>query len=303
MSATTRSVIRFGVFEVDVRAGELRKSGLRLRLQEQPFQVLVALLERAGELVTREELRDRVWPKGTFVAFDYALNTAVKKIRAALSDDANLPRYIETIPRRGYRFIGTPDTIDATNDVSAPVIEAVNPAHRGLPFYWLVSMAGVLLVGSALIYVGRKFAQNDPPPGRRILLVVLPFENLGASDPAHVCEGLNEELITQAGRLDPSVLGVAAKSSVAAYTNSHKSVADIGRQLQADFVLEGSIRRDGRRFRVSAQLIRTSDQTHVWANEFDGEPNDMLAFQSEVASAISQQMKITLLAANAPGSR
>ncbi len=301
------SVIRFGVFEVDVRNRELRKSGLRIRLQEQPFQVLLALLMRAGEVVSREELRDCLWPRGTFVDFDYALNTAVKKIRAALSDDASLPRYIETIPRRGYRFIGNINPVSELV-VNSPSSGVLLYQHGSVPRRLLrrrllgAALVGLALMAAAGAYFTRRAASHHPFAEKRILLAVVPFENLdGDSSQDPFCEGLTEELVTQLGRIDPQTIGVTARSTVTAYEDGHRSVAEIGRELRADYVLEGSIRRNENMVRVSARLIRTADQSHVWANEFDRDIDDVLLFQSDIAAAISRQVRTTVLSWSARG--
>jgi TolB-like protein/DNA-binding winged helix-turn-helix (wHTH) protein len=301
------SIIRFGSFEVDVRSGELRKNGLRIRLQEQPFQVLVALLMRPGEVISREELRDLIWPKGTYVCFDYALNTAIKKIRVALSDDASVPRYIETIPRRGYRFIGniSPVSSVVVEHAGAGVLSSTRHDRSRTSRYRLLTAVAVALalLAAAVLYFGRRMTQL-PAAEKRTMVVVLPFENLDRdANQEALCVGLTEEIITQLGRVDPRGLAVAARSSVLAYEGRHESAAEIGRALRADYVLEGSVRHAERQVRVSAQLIRTADQSHVWANEFDGELDDSLAFQSEVAATITREVQQTLLPSGAPRSR
>ena len=301
-------VIRFGVFEVEVRSGELRKNGLRIRLQEQPFQVLLALLSRPGEIVSREELRERIWPEGTFVCFDYALNTAIKKIRVALSDDASVPRYVETIPRRGYRFIGD------IKPVAEVAVESAQPGVLSLPksdaqpgdrSAWLIAgLALTVLLAATATYLVRRPVPGGLYGGRRVVVVVLPFESLsGDSSQNPLCDGLTEEVIARLGRIAPREIGVAARSTLTAYEESHKSAAEIARDLKAEFVLEGSVRRNERNLRVSAQLIRTSDQSHVWANEFDGEVDDSLAFQSAVAATISREARAALLASGPSHSR
>lgn len=308
-SASCASIIRFGVFEVDLRSGELRRSGVRIRLQEQPFQVLVALLTRPGEVVTREELRDRIWPEGTFVCFDYAVNTAIKKIRVALSDDANVPRYIETVPRRGYRFIGNIDVVSSATVDLAPAVVSSRPQgifqRALLPRLFVTGLVGLALIVAAAAYFVRRGASQQPPGGKRARLIVVPFENLsGDSDQNRLCEGLTEELITQLGRVDPQTIGVASRSTVAASQGGNrKSAVEIGKALRADYVLEGSVRRNERMVRVSAHLIRTTDQSHVWANEFDRQIDDVLVFQSDIAAAVSQQVRTALLASSEPRSR
>ena len=308
-NASCASIIRFGVFEVDLRSGELRRSGVRIRLQEQPFQVLVALLTRPGEVVSREELRDRMWPEGTFVCFDYAVNTAIKKIRVALSDDANVPRYIETVPRRGYRFIGNIDVVSSATVDLAPAVVSSRPQsifqRAVLPRLFVTGLVGLALIVAAAAYFVRRGASQQPPAGKHARLIVVPFENLsGDSDQNRLCEGLTEELITQLGRVDPQTIGVASRSTVAASQGGNRrSAVEIGRALRADYVLEGSVRRNERMVRVSAHLIRTTDQSHVWANEFDREIDDVLVFQSDIAAAVSQQVRTALLSSSEPRSR
>src|SRR4051812_2196912 len=197
-------VRRFGTFEVDLRARELRKGGIRIRLQDQPFQILAMMLERPGELVTREELRQQLWPSGTFVDFEHSLNAAVKRLRAALGDDADNPRFVETLHRRGYRFV-------------APV-ESESPARR-------------------LHVVPARIARATDVANVR--LVVLPFSNLG-NDPAqeYFSDGLTEEMITQISRLSPGRLGVIARTSSMRFKHSTKLASEIGRELAVDYLLE-----------------------------------------------------------------
>ncbi|MCX6634101.1 MAG: winged helix-turn-helix domain-containing protein [Acidobacteria bacterium] len=248
-SDTRSGVIRFGEYEADLRSGELSKRGTRIRLPGKPFEVLALLLEHPGELVTREELRARLWPGDVFVDFENNLNTAVARLREALGDSAEKPRFIETLPRRGYRFIGRPPEI--------PV--------------------------------------SVSPPSRRFKLAVLPLENL-SGDPAqeYFSDGMTEEMITQLASLAPERLGVIARTSAMRYKGTRKDIARIGRELGVDYVVEGSVRRADDRLRISAQLIQVSDQTHLWANSFDGGLGDILRVQSEVARAITQQIEVTV---------
>ena len=243
------TVIRFGDYEADLRSGELRKRGTRIRLPGQSFAVLALLLEHPGELVTREELRARLWPSDVFVDFENNLNTAVGRLREALGDSAEKPRFIETLPRRGYRFIARLS--------EAPV--------------------------------------RVPSPARRIKLAVLPLENL-SGDPAkeYFSDGMTEELITQLAGLAPERLGVIARTSAMHYKGTCKDIARIGRELGVDYVVEGSVRRADDRVRISAQLILVSDQTHLWAQSYDGELGDILKLQSEVAEAITRQIEVTV---------
>lgn len=240
------SRLRFDPFELDLAGGELRKGGQPIRLQPQPLKVLMLLAGRAGELVSREEIQKDVWPDDTFVDFDQGLNYCIRHIRAALGDTAGAPRFIETVPRRGYRFLA-----------------AVAPA--------------------------------TPPVAARLMLVVLPFQNL-TGDPGqeYLSDGLTEEVIAQLVRLNPQHLGVIARTSAMRYKQTDKSIGMIGRELAVSHALEGSVRRDGNRIRVTAQLILVSDQTHLWAEAFERGVGDILALQADVAQAVARQIGIQL---------
>lgn len=296
-SRSTADSFRFAEFEVDVYLRQLRKNGQRIRLQEQPFQVLLVLLQRQGELVTRDELRAQIWAQGTFVDFDHALNTAIKKIRAALGDNANVPRYVETIPRRGYRFLVAVEAMgesrcddEITGTVqSSPTRELLWARHPRLRQAALIF--AIALAAAALIYSYAHRVATRAKLDHRVMIVVLPFDNMsGDAAQDYLCEGFSEELTTQLGRLDPSRLAVVARVTAAAYARN-KTIAEIGRDLHADYVLEGSVRREQRHVRVTAQLIRVRDQGHVWANEFDRELDNVLGLQSEIAGVISQQVQ------------
>lgn len=280
--ATPRPILCFGSFEVDVTSGELRRQGLKIKLQDQPLRLLVLLLERAGEVVTREELRDRLWPADTFVDFDHSLNTAVRKLREALGDAADTPRYVETVARRGYRFI-------------APVAPRPPSGEKrrlplARPLVFVAAAAGVALVAYWLV---RRPEQTRP--GQRLTLAVLPFDNLtGDADQEYLSDGLTEELITQLGRLEPGRLRVTARSSTWKYKRAERDIDRLRQDLGADYVLEGSLRRAGQRVRVAAQLIRAADQTHVWVETYERDLRDVLVLQTEVAGAVARAIALTL---------
>jgi len=305
MMETSRSparILRFEEFEVDVCLRQLRKGGERIRLQEQPFQVLLALLQRQGELVTRDELREQIWPKGTFVDFDHGLNTAIKKIRGALGDCANVPRYVETIPRRGYRFLvpvalsEEEHSADMSPENALPHQARNHPLWSYSPGRRVFLILGIALVSAALIYsYARWFSARESVHGP-VTLMVLPFQNMsGDSTQDYFCEGFSEELTTQLGRIDPKRLAIVARLTAAAYARN-KTIAEIGRDLHVDYVLGGSVRRDQRRVRVTAQLIRVRDQGYVWTNEFDREFDSVLSIQAEIAGAIAQQVQSVIKA-------
>jgi TolB-like protein/DNA-binding winged helix-turn-helix (wHTH) protein/Tfp pilus assembly protein PilF len=303
-----QTIVRFGVYELDLQAGVLRKNGMRIRCQEQPLQVLAALLERPGELITREELRKRVWPEDTFVDFDHALNTAVKKIRAALNDDADFPRYIETVPRRGYRFIA-PVTEEAAQVFDTPATLAAVASQEGdnlqeEPFQmrWLMVSLAIAAVASGFYYMNahRTRASVVAAP-EHVILAVLPFQNM-TSDATQesFSDGMTEETISQLGRVNSQRFAVIARTSAMKYKNAQKSVQEIGRELHADYILEGSIRRDGARVRVTTQLVRAEDQSPRWSKEFDYGSGEALNIESEVASEITAQVESILGDPTAP---
>src|SRR5688572_4974928 len=257
------NVKRFGTFEVDVRARELRKGGIRIRLQDQPFEILMAMLDHPGEVVTREELRQRLWPAGTFVDFEHSLNAAIKRLRAALGDDADNPRFVETLHRRGYRFIAA--------------VEAEGQPVRNL-------------------HVVRPLASKPADDSANVRLVVLPFANL-SNDPTqeYFSDGLTEEMITQIGRLCPGRLGVIARTSSMLFKRSAKSASEIGRELSADYLLEGSVRGDAERIRITAQLIETRTEVHLWAETYDRSLGETLNLQTDVAAHIARSLAMELV--------
>ena len=295
-----RAIFRFGAFELDSRTGELRKNGMRLRCQEQPMHVLVALLERPGELLTREELRCRVWPEHTFVDFDHALNTAVKKIRAALNDEADSPRYLETVPRRGYRFIAPVQTEltpgRAAEEHRAELAEDPE-IRRPLINRRVVALAAGLIVvvcGGYYWNSHRARASGNNRPSRT-MLAVLPFENL-TNDPSQefFSDGMTEETIAQLGRLNSQNIGVIARTSAMKYKHSGKGAQEIGRELNSEYLLEGSVRREGSRVRVVAQLIRVADQSPRWSHQFEYEFGEPLYIETDAATEIANMVHTEL---------
>jgi TolB-like protein/tetratricopeptide (TPR) repeat protein len=245
------SRLRFESFELDLQCGELRKGGVPVRLQPQPFKVLALLASRAGQLVPREDIQKQVWTDNTFVDFEQGLNYCIRQIRAVLSDHADTPGFVETVPRRGYRFLAK------VEEISSPTAEVM--------------------------------------AARRVMLAVLPFENLsGHDEQEYFSDGLTDEMIAQLGRLNPLRLGVIARTSAMRYKHANKSIDVIGRELGVSYVLEGSVRRSGNRVRVTAQLIHVSDQTHLWAQTFDRDVGDVLMLQSEVARLIANEIRIQL---------
>jgi len=314
--ASSSRRVRSGLFEIDLSSGEVHKSGRKVALQEQPFHVLAMLLGRPGEVVTREELQSRLWPADTYVGFDEGLNTAIRKLRLAFGDSADNPRFIETIPRRGYRFIapvsessgtGLPAEALASADVAANVgaVRAAEPetavAGKGLSVRWPATGAiaaaalAFVVVFAVVAYWVRSRPSPDSVVRKRIMLAILPFQNL-SNDPGqeYFSDGLTEETITDLGQLSPERLGVIARTSAMAYKHTDKTVGQIGRELGVDYILEGSVRREGGKARVSAQLIRVSDQTHLWAENYNRDLNDLLEMESELGKTIAQQVQVNL---------
>jgi len=244
----SNSLLRFGPFELDLTSGELRKHRQPVKLQPQPLRVLGLLAANAGRLVTREDIYTEVWTGGTFVDFEQGLNYCIKEIRTALGDDARSPTYVETLQRRGYRFLA--------------------PVER---------------------------AAVQPPAAGKVVLAVRPFVNLsGDPEQEYFSDALTVEMITQLCRLNPARLGVIARTSAMKYKSSDKTVSEIGRELGASYVLEGSVQRAGARVRVTAQLIQAADETHVWAESYERSFDDLLSVQGDVARAIAREIDVTL---------
>ncbi len=291
-ASSTRRV-RSGLFEIDFGSGEVHKEGRKVPLQEQPFRVLAILLESPGEVVTREQLQARLWSADTYVGFDEGLNTAIRKLRVAFGDSAENPRFIETVSRRGYRFIAPvePGLKPSLSPPAATV--AAKPGPTSVRTRWMVFAVVVFAVCAMAVFL-RTARHRKPPPGK-IMLVVLPLENFSSdSQQNYLADGITEEIITQLGRLDPQHLGVIARTSAMQYKHTQKSVAQVSREVGADYLLEGSIRPSGDRIRVTAQLIQSSDQTHLWADSYDRELSDVLRIESDIASSVASEIRLTL---------
>lgn len=287
--------VRFGVFEVDRRTGELRKQGLKIKLQDKPFQLLTLLLDRPGEVVTREELREKLWPGDTFVDFDHSMNTAVNKLREALGDSADNPRFVETLPRRGYRLIAPVEEVGRSGVPASPEVFAPPVTRRRTRLIVLGALALVAFVAAGL-YMGRDrlWPRANPPEGR-IMLAVLPFHNLsGDPEQEYFSDGLTEEMISQLGRMQPEHLAVIARTSAMHYKNTDKRVDEIGRELGVDYILEGSVRRERDRVAITAQLIQVRDQSQVWGESYERELGQVLGLQKEVARAVAHEIRLKL---------
>jgi TolB-like protein/DNA-binding winged helix-turn-helix (wHTH) protein/Flp pilus assembly protein TadD len=301
------SVVRFGTYEVSRQSGEVRKAGLRIRVQQQPMKLLEILLEHPGEVVTREELRSRVWPDESFGDFDQALNIAIGKLRSALGDSAESPRFIETLPKRGYRFIADVSVVDtdARPERQEPVLGdlsatdrghkiqgiglAVAPQRRLLPTRGIIVTLALVL---SLAILSVWLFHSRAPTGMRSI-AVLPLDNLsGDASQNYFADGMTDELITDLAQI--SALRVISRTSVMAYKGARKPLPQIARELNVDAVVEGTVLRSGDRVRITAQLIEASTDKHVWSQSYEGELRDTLAVQNRVASAIADQIRINL---------
>lgn len=241
---------RFGDFELDVAGYSLRRGGQRVRLERRPMDLLILLVQRRRELVSRNDIVERLWGPGVFVDVDMSVNTAIRKIRQVLGDTPETPAFVETVSGKGYRFIAE--------------VEAIQPAPT-------------------------------PSASQVVTLAVLPFENLGgAPEHDYLADGFTEEAMTALGQIDPEHLSVIGRTSVMGYKRTTKSLADIGRELGATYLIEGSIRAEGKRWRVTAKLIRVRDQVQTWSASFDSEPSSILEFQRELSEAIAEPIRLRL---------
>lgn len=309
-SISFKPVVRFGPFEADLRAGELRKHGVKLKLVGQPLEVLAMLLECPGQLVTREELHARLWPTDTFVDFDHGLNAAVNKLRDALSDSAEKPTYVETLPRRGYRFISAVDLPNSLGlklagpempaSLESPVVIAesqIPSRHRHRRVFVTALVLVVVLAVVFGLYLGGVHHRlvGEPSVPRIQSIAVLPLENL-SKDPEqeYFVDGMTDELITNLAQV--SALKVVSRTSAMRYKGAKKSLSEIARELHVDAVVEGTVMRAGDRVRISAQLIEASTDHHLWAASYDRDLRNVLSMQEEVTRAIVSEVRVKLTA-------
>src|SRR5437868_7149125 len=275
-------VLRFGVFELDSATGEVRKNGLLLKLHPQPAKVLILLASRANQLVSREEIREALWEKGTFVDFEQGLNSCIRQIRGVLADDPDNPRFVQTVPRKGYRFIAPVSSgngVASSRDTVPPQEVALGARlMRGKVLLLASAMVLVLTALAAAYFLHRRASATRS--ATKIMLAVLPFQNYGPdAEREYLADGLTEEMIMQLGSLQPERLGVIARTSAMKYKGARVAVDQIGKELGVDYVLEGSIRTEADRVRVTAQLIRVKDQTHVWARSYERTHGGILTMQ------------------------
>lgn len=310
-------VARFGIYEVSFDSGEVRRAGLKIRMQQQPLKLLQVLLERPGEVVSREELRNRLWASESFGDFDQAVNIAIGKLRSALGDSAENPRYIETLPKRGYRFIadvsigdfdGQTDglvTLPLESPTQTSASDALAPAPPYLPLQvakeetalkrrrWTVrriTLAAALSLGLSILAVLLTLSWLRRPTGIRSL-AVLPLDNF--SDDAsqdYFADGMTDELITDLAQI--RALRVVSRTSVMMYKGTRKPLSQIARELNVDAVVEGSVFRSGDQVRITAQLIQVPADKHLWAESYQGNVRDTLTVQNRVARSIAEEIRI-----------
>jgi TolB-like protein/DNA-binding winged helix-turn-helix (wHTH) protein/Flp pilus assembly protein TadD len=328
---------RFLDFELDVGAYELRRDGRPVRIERQPMDLLLLLVERRGLLVSRSEIVDRLWGKDVFVDVDTGVHTAVRKVRLALRDSPEEPRCVETVPGKGYRFIAEVEAFGATNGAAGPTIAVAPRAETpsapdvaravGAPTEPVAAELPGLTVGPApapaVLPWRRRFLAGSPagigaglavaltflvvtgvwirrpshavPGTSPLILAVLPVANLsGDPERGYLADGLAEDTAAALGQVDPKQVGVVARTSMLQYRGSTKSVAEIGRELNADYLVESSLRAEAGRIRMTVTLVRVRDQVRVWSQSYDREPTSFLGLQQELSRTIAQQIQLRL---------
>ena len=299
-------MVRFATFEVDLNARELRKGGVKIKVHGQPFEVLAMLLERPGEIVPREELKQKLWPTDTFVDFDHGVNTAINRLREALGDSAENPRFVETIPRRGYRFVAPVELPAALPETKpdAAVASTFPPNNGGAdrasrvpkrPSKTVLFAAALGIAGVAVLVLPsvrqRLFARRSGPLIQS--LAVLPLVNLsGDADQDYFADGMTDALITDLGKI--SALRVISRTSVMQYKDTKKPLPVIARDLNVDAIIEGTVSRLGNHLRITANLLQASPEKHLWAQSYDGEVSDALTVQGQLAQAVAREIRVTL---------
>jgi TolB-like protein/DNA-binding winged helix-turn-helix (wHTH) protein/Flp pilus assembly protein TadD len=290
--------VRAGLFEIDLGSGEVHKSGLKVPLQEQPFRLLAMLLERPGQVITREEVRAGLWPTDTFVGFDESINTAIRKLRVAFGDSADNPRFIETVSRGGYRFIAPVEPAQIPPASPGKVAEAT-PRYSSKHRFRLVVLAAsaVLITAAALVglnVAGRRdriFARKSELHIQS--LAVLPLANLsGDSQQEYFADAMTEALISELGKVDK--LRVISRQSVMQYRASDKSLQKIARELNVDAVLEGTVERSGNRVRVTVRLDQVAPEGQLWAKQYNRDLHDLLRLQDEIAQSVTDEIQVRL---------
>jgi TolB-like protein/Flp pilus assembly protein TadD len=244
----SRHTYRFGDFELDVAAYELRRHARRIRLSRQPMDLLILLVQRRRELVSHKRIAEQLWRKDVFVDVETGIHSVILKIRRALGDSSENPSFVETVPGRGYRFVAPVEVI----------------------------------------------ASNGTQQAESLRLAVRPLEWLGKPENVYVADGLTDDLIASLGRLAAGRVSIVSRASTLGYSRATKAAIDIGRELRVDFVVEGSVRAESDRYRVTCHLIRTSDQAHVWSESYDRAVTSLLDLQAELSTAIARAIHVRL---------
>jgi len=290
-------VMRFGAFEADLQARELRRQGMQIKLQEQPFQILEVLLEHPGAIVTREQLRQKLWPADTFVDVDNSVNAAINRLREALGDSTESPRFVETVPRRGYRFVA-PVTAVSTAERGA-ASESTSPGRLGTgrsQWKTYIALGSVVLLVAASLWAWERWRASRPV--HITSLAVLPLTNLsGDSSQDYFADGMTDELTTDLAKI--SSLRVISETSAMRYRGTHLNLRQIAQELDVDAIIEGSVTRAGDQVRITAQLIDAKDDRHLWAESYSRSGGNALGLQHDVAKAIANRIHLTLTPAEA----
>jgi TolB-like protein/DNA-binding winged helix-turn-helix (wHTH) protein/cytochrome c-type biogenesis protein CcmH/NrfG len=317
-STNLAELVRFGTFELNLRTRELASVGTaaveagaaKVQLRQQPFQILRILVERQGKIVTREEIRQILWPNDTVVEFDRSINVAMAILRKALADDADHPKYIETLTGRGYRLISPLEwqqSSTAARNLLEPQAETlpridgrISKREPRAPKQW--RKAAAMGASSVILVFGgyiswRRFRDVTPVGSKKVMLAVLPFANLtGDPNKEYLADGLTEETISELGRLNPNQLGVIARTSVMGYKHKDERLDQIGRDLSVQYVLENSLRQSGDHLRITSQLLQVKDQSHLWSHDYDYRAQDILTVEDDVAKIVAREIQVRLTA-------
>jgi len=303
------TTLRFADFELRPELGELRRGGIPLKLKPQPLRVLALLAANAGEPVTRQTLQGELWPGDTFVDFERGLNSCIAQVRAALNDTAEAPRYIETLHRRGYRFLAPVERTGPPPQSHGDAPPAAAPVHgagrRGprLSAWWGMGLVLLSLLAGVLYSVAVQAWTRPSTPAGRVKLAVLPFENLsGDAAQDYFSDGFSDDLTTMLGRRFAPRLGVIARTSVTPYRKSPKTAVEIARELDVQYIIEGSVRREGDRLRVSAKLVDARDHTQLWAESFQAPAREAMLIHGEVARRVGESLALSAAPPGAPAS-
>ncbi len=294
--ACTSKIVQFGVFELDLQCAELRKQGAKIKLQEQPLKLLQLLLENPGQIVSREQIRARIWPANTFVEFDQGLYSTMARLRDTLGDSSDSPRFIETVTRRGYRFIAP---VTESADGVRGRAKDTDPRPENYVRKLAVSVLAGLFGGALLLalFLGfdiggaREWLRSRTTPIRSI--AVLPLENLsGDPEQEYFADGMTDELITTLAKMGG--VRVVSRTSIMHYKKSSEPIAQIGRELSVDAVVEGTVEHSGNRVRIRVQLVQAASDRHLWAQTYDRDFSDALMLQSEAAGEIVREIQSSL---------